>query len=71
MNGGRAAMSSEDVRRTCVRRCQMTLHARPPHVQSRRPKDVGATSPHDIQMRRAADVGRMSKMTSSAHRQTT
>jgi len=55
-----------------VRRRQMTSHARPPHVQSRRPKDDGATSPHDVQMRRAADVGRMSKMTSSsARRQTT
>jgi len=54
-----------------MRRRHMTSHARPPHVQSRRPKD-GATSPQDVQTRRAADVvGRMSKMTSSARRQTT
>jgi len=49
INGGCAATSNEDERRTCVRRRQMTSHTRPPRVQSRRPKDVGATSPHDVQ----------------------
>jgi len=33
INGGHAAMSSEDVRRMCVWRHQMMSHARPPHVQ--------------------------------------
>jgi len=71
INGGRVATSNEDVKRPFVRRRQMTSHARPPHVQSRRPKDVSATSPHNVQMKRAADVGCMSRMTSSARQQTT
>jgi len=59
INGGRAATSSEEVRRTCVRRRQMTSHDDVARSSSSRPVKTSKGRRRDVATRRPNETCRL------------